>query len=223
MSKEQRELEVLKQIYKEPVVTIKHIDKPDFVIEGQDEKFGVEITDYYYNDSSARLKNMPGYIERILNSNDDSVLDKRDKGLISKTTLYLMDTRDNQYKYVGDNVALKYDKDLSWDEDPDYVSVEERLIEIINDKDSKSNEYEKLDYCELFIQDREGYFAKDNNRQISLYNSDSILNAVANSNFKRVYLFSGNTLNIIGDKPIENMLKYNMIDNVSSKGDVNHE
>ena len=223
MNKKQREMEVLKKIYKEPIVKINHTDKPDFIIDGDNERFGVEITDYYYNDSSARLKNQPGYFNEIIKSDNDSILNKKDRGLITREAIYIKDTTDDKYKFLVDTVGLKYNDRYDYNIEPSYEDVEKQLIDRIQEKNEKSKEYEKLDYYELFIQDREKYFAKNRNRQIRLYNSKLLLNAITKSKFKRVYLFSGDVLSIIGDNPSENMLKYNMIDNASSEGDVSHE
>ena len=75
-----------------------------------------------------------------------------------------------------------------------------------------------MDYYELFIQDRENYFASDTQRQLCLYNSQLLLDVVAQSRYKRVYIFSGKVLCTIGYNPNENLVKYGMIDDCD-KGD----
>jgi predicted ribosome quality control (RQC) complex YloA/Tae2 family protein len=59
---------------------------------------------------------------------------------------------------------------------------------------------------ELFIEDKEGYVAK---HLIDLQRSNEIQTKVAESNYKRVYIFSDEYLCIIGQNAGENMEKYN--------------
>lgn len=82
--KKNKEYQILRKIYTNKKIKIKPSEEPDFIIEFENEKFGVEITEYYYNEASARLKNYKGYIEKILKSDSSNILDKRDKGIIEK-------------------------------------------------------------------------------------------------------------------------------------------
>lgn len=218
MSKKDRELLVLKEIYQDGKVVITESEQPDFIINGIDEQFGVEITDYYYNESSARLKNKPGYFESIINSPDNTILTQRDKGAITKQSIYVKDSNDDKYKFLLDSVGVKYNEHYDYGVDPTYEDVENQLIDIINVKSVKANDYQKLDYYELFIQDRENYFARDSQRQLRLNNSKTLLDVVAQSNYKRVYIFSEKVLCIIGYNPNENLAKYEMFAD-SNKGD----
>lgn len=63
-----------------------------------------------------------------------------------------------------------------------------------------------IQYLELFIEDKEDYLAKHLNE---LNNSDTIMEAVNKSIFKRIYFFSGKYLFILGTNPCENMKKFN--------------
>lgn len=211
MNKKEQELIILKQVYKKDKVEITESEKPDFIINGIKERFGVEITEYYYNESSARLKNKSGYFDKIIKSKDDSVLTKKDKGLITREAIYIKDTTDDKFKFVMDTVGLKYNDKYEFNVEPAYEDVEKQLIDRIEEKNEKAKEYKKLDYYELFIQDKENYFGKNSNRLEQLKNSKLLLDAIYKSNYKRLYIFSNNHLCIIGEKPNENMLKYGMV------------
>ena len=41
-------------------------EKPDFTVKNADGEFGVEITEFYFSQSEARIKNIPGYFQEIL-------------------------------------------------------------------------------------------------------------------------------------------------------------
>ena len=218
MSKKDKELMVLKQIYQDDKVVITKSECPDFIINGINEKFGVEITDYYYNESSARLKNKPGYFESIINSSDNTILTQRDKGIITKQAIFVKEPNEEKYKFLLDTIGIKYNENYDYGVNPIYKDVERQLIDIINEKSIRAENYQKMDYYELFIQDRENYFASDTQRQLCLYNSQLLLDVVAQSRYKRVYIFSGKVLCTIGYNPNENLVKYGMIDDCD-KGD----
>lgn len=212
MSKKEKELLVLKNIYYDNKITIISSEQPDFIIDGINEKFGVEVTDYYYNESSARLKNKPEYFESIINSDDSSVLTKKDKDFITKLAIYVKDSKDDKYKLLSTVVGLKYNDKYEYNDIPSYEDVEKQIIDIINKKNQKALNYKKLDYYELFIQDKENYFAINKQCLSKLKNSKLILDNIIKSKFKRVYIFSKNLLCIVGVKPTENMIKYNIFE-----------
>lgn len=207
MTKKNKEYKILKKIYNSKRIAITDYEKPDFIIEADNTKFGVEVTEFYLNESVARLINYKGYKEKILNSNDNKVLDKRDIGVLSRHELYVLDKVDNQYKFLFDFVAVKYDDGLNFHSKPTYELVENKIIDIINIKNNKANDYEKHDYTELIIQGMESiseeYIKK-------LLVSQKILDMVDNSFFKRVYLLIGKYLIVYGENPNENIELYNV-------------
>lgn len=212
MSKKNKEFKTLKKIYNSKKITIKDYEKPDFIIEVNNIKFGVEVTEFYLNESVARLINYKGYKEKILNSNDNKVLDKRDIGVLSCHELYVLDKMDNQYKIFFDFVAVRYDDNLNFHSKPTYSFVENKIIDIINIKNNKASDYEKFDYIELIIQSMES-ISEEYIKKLLL--SEKILDIVDNSFFKRVYLLIGKYLIVYGENPKENIELYNV------SGDVN--
>ena len=207
MSKKNKEYKILKKIYNSKRIVITDYEKPDFIIEADNTKFGVEVTEFYLTESVARLINYKGYKEKILNSNDNKVLDKRDIGVLSRHELYVLDKVDNQYKFLFDFVAVKYDDGLNFHSKPTYELVENKIIDIINIKNNKANDYEKHDYTELIIQGMES-ISEENIKKLLV--SQKILDMVDNSFFKRVYLLIGKYLIVYGENPNENIELYNV-------------
>lgn len=141
--KKHKEYQILKKIYDSKKITIQPSEKPDFIIGSGKERFGVEITEYYYNESSARLKNYKGYGDKILNSNPVNVLDKRDKETIHKIGLYVKAPEQNKYDFFMNVIQLQYNEFYLPGQEPKFKDVENQIINIIRNKDKKSANYEK--------------------------------------------------------------------------------
>ena len=185
--KKHKEYLILKKLYNKEGLNIEPSESPDFVIESSDDRFGVEITEYYYNESSARLKNYKGYSEKILKSDSSKILDKRDKGFITKTSLFIKDPKDCEYKFLMNTIQLKYNDNYDMGEAPQFKDVENQILDIIETKNKKSFNYKKcVSYIELFINDKEDFIEKHIHE---LNDSIRILNKVNKSRFKRVYFF----------------------------------
>lgn len=166
-------------------------EKPDFVLEdlSTKEQFGVEITDMYYSQYSAMLKEIPNFISDSLNNG----IPRRAQGELNVHQLYV--DINNKWTYLGDTIGHKFKK---YD---DYIN---RLIETINLKGEKAKKYKKLDYFELFIDDKEKYlFFKNINELSYLEKSSKLIEAILNSPYKRIYFFTvinrENVLLIFGD------------------------
>jgi hypothetical protein len=72
MDKKQNEQDVLTLVYNESeYAEIISSENPDFQIRhnGQDSYFGVEITEFYFSESSARMRNIPNYFNEIIDHN----------------------------------------------------------------------------------------------------------------------------------------------------------
>lgn len=205
--KKQKEKNIVINIYNSSEIIIKDSEQPDFIIESSSEKFGVEVTELYLSESEARLNNYSGYKEKILNSNDNSVLDKRDVGTLSKQEVYMLNNITNEWIFLFDFVHVKYDDNKTFHSKPSYDFIENKIIETIDIKDNKAEKYQKSDYNELLIN-----CPTDIPESIikKLYTSQKIFEKVNNSKFKRVYLLSEKYLCIYGDNPRENLEKYNV-------------
>lgn len=141
--KKNKEYQLLNKIYNSEKIRIEKSESPDFIIHTKTSEFGVEITRFYYSETSARLKNMNEYIANILRSDTNNVLDKRDKGLIVKAKVYMKSSNEDAYKYLGETVTFKYNDSYIPFQNPKFEDIENRVLEIINKKTKKSKKYKK--------------------------------------------------------------------------------
>ena len=206
MNKKEKEKKILSCIYNSDEIHIEESEHPDFIIKAAKETFGVEITEFYYNETTARLINFKGYKERIMNSENSSILDKSDIGKVSKNKLYLFDKCRNEWIFLTDYIGIKYSDKLRMNEIPYYNEIEKRICSIIKHKNLKAKKYKRLDYLELIILDKEKI---EMNSLKKLSTSKNILDIVIHSAFRRLYLLSGEYLCVFGIKPSENVMKYN--------------
>ncbi len=185
-----KEREILELVYRGEknykIIDDEETEKPDFIVKNikTDELFGVEITNLYYNPTSAKLKNISGY------SNDlQKKVPKSDKKYVSTHKIYL-DVGNGDYAYLTDRICLKNHTM------EDYIDVIEKTI--LNKQDKSKNYNPDLSYLELFIMDRENYFEFKNIENLKyILNSPKINKAIDESNFRRVYFFT-----IINNKKI---------------------
>ncbi len=80
-------------------------EKPDFILRRNNGiEFGVEVTELYYNETSARLKKRPKYVEDIKRGE----IDKRDIKLLHVNSLYLDIGNDNEpdYQFLFNNFTI---------------------------------------------------------------------------------------------------------------------
>lgn len=137
--KKNKEYQLLNKIYNSEKIRIEKSESPDFIIHTKTSEFGVEITEFYYSETSARLKNRNEYIDNIWRND----IDKRDRGLIIKPKVYMKSANEDVYKYLGETVAFKYNDSYIPFQKPKFEDVENRVLEIINKKTQKSKKYKK--------------------------------------------------------------------------------
>lgn len=194
MNKKENELNIVKIIYNEKEYKYNeengyNQEKPDFVLQKSNgEKFGVEVTELYYDETSARLKKRPRYVEDIKRGE----IDKRDIKPLHVTSLYLDIGNDNEpdYQFLFNNFTI-----------PQYTEndFKKALINRLEEKRNKSKEYERnLEYIELVIYDTESFFydySEEKTINFLKQNSD-ILKLIEQTIFKNVYIMT-----IINKKP----------------------
>lgn len=208
-----KELSILKKIYNLSKIKYEVFEKPDFILKNYKTNFGVEICELYLNNTIARVINYDGYLEKILNSNDTSILDKNDIGNIKKSKLYIWNEEIRKYCFLIDVISVKNDYNLDFHSEPSYELVEKKVIDIINKKHKKSLFYIPLEYYELIIQSMQVLPEKYIER---LCKSDRIIEAIRNSRFKRMYLLINNCLCVYGENIVEN-IKFSIIGGASSE------
>lgn len=194
MNKKEREYNIVRMIYNENEYKYNeengyNQEKPDFILQrGNEEKFGVEVTELYYNETSARLKNRKNYPEDIRRGKTDKNDIKPLK--IVNTYLNIGDSNENNYQFFYSSYTLpKYTED----------DFKKALIKRIKEKTEKSKAYIKdLKYIELIIFDSECFFYNytENNALKYLNNNTYILDLIRKTIFKKVYIIT-----ILNGKP----------------------
>lgn len=184
VEKKEKEKIVLRKIYNEKNKNeYKLIDdtseKPDFIMKNlkNDDVFGVEVTNMYYDEFSARLKEIPNYVGEMIKNG----IPRKATGILNKHQLYI--EIDKSWHYIGETIGESFKK---YD---DYINA---LINTINTKSVKAKKYNNsLKYIELFINDRENYLAFKDVKHLSyLENSEELKQAINKSPFKRIYFFT---------------------------------
>ena len=184
--KDKKELEkqVLNKIYNdgnksEYALIDDKTEKPDFIMKDlkNGELFGVEVTDMYYNQFSAMLKQKPEVVYDMLKNG----IYRKAQGILNKQQLYI--ELGNSWHYIGDTIDEAFKK---YD---DYINA---LVTTIQEKNKKIMNYNKdLSYCELFINDKENFLAFKNVGQLAYLEKSEKLNKVMNNSpFKRIYFFT---------------------------------
>jgi hypothetical protein len=179
--KKGRELEVVKKVYVRAEEFIKSTDqeKPDFLLDGfpKGTLLGVEVTELYQNESSARLKRIPGYADLIYDTR--KFRHKDDPGRLIPDEFDLLDEMGNTVQVLKG----------VWQNLP---SVNEfiNLVEgVIQEKVGKLANYTKdAAYNILLISDTEGYFGgtKLTDLYASLF-SPKLETALFEAGFREVY------------------------------------
>lgn len=184
--KKESEIRILKMIFGDKV-NFRESEQPDFILEyGKGIEYGVEITELFYNGTSARLKN-DKYINDLLVENKYWHKEDRKKELIKDITYY---AQDNGYSPVEMQAVF-----IPQHSHRDYY---DSLLQAIKEKNSKLCKYDPSirGNCILIIYDRETPFKKTDTFPIIPANlSDTIRRSeyeeifiVTNINGKDIYL-----------------------------------
>jgi len=97
VKKAEKELEILKLIYDlSKYKRVAKSEKPDFILylPVRDYRFGVEISEFYFSESDARLRNIPNYVTEILNKNAYRHKDDRKELKVQDATLISQDKKE---------------------------------------------------------------------------------------------------------------------------------
>jgi hypothetical protein len=141
-----REKDILKMVYdNNQIDEIINNENPDFKIKkkSQEKFFGVEVTEFYYSELSARMKNIPKYISDIINNKQ--YRHKKDRKALEVKTFTLQ----------SDN---KPDKQLEGiiQEIPPVTEYVRMVVDIIENKSKRIQDYVKgLNHVNLIILDTE--------------------------------------------------------------------
>jgi hypothetical protein len=180
--KAQYEIDALLCVYDKSKYTPFGIERPDFKLIRREDLYsiGVEVTRLYFNESTARIKNIPYYSEEIIMTGKFRQGDERFLRVDSIELLEQLD--ENGKPRVLTGVLFTHPTP------EDFLKI---LSEAIRRKESKykifTHGYKKL---ELIIKDEEGYFGSTDTYGISnTIFKDTLLNlAIQMSCFNEIYL-----------------------------------
>lgn len=182
MNKKEKEKYILNMIFSSKGIEILETEEPDFIITDNNKKlvFGVEITEFFVDDCYARLQNIPSYFSDVIN-----------KG---------------KYYKKGDNKKLPAEKvkiinkDVSESEEisaiitdvPSRDNYSKKLIQRIEDKNSKINNYrKKTDTHYLIIFDNQNCLSPRTTSDLyeTIFTLD-LSKAIINSDFKEIFFIT---------------------------------
>ena len=180
--KKKRELDIVRMIYREDHNPIKedHAENPDFLLFNVFKKyvFGVEITELYRNESSARLKKIAGYVDELVEHG--KYRHKDDIGELTVDEIEILDEAGNTTSAFK-GVMQKL---------PDLAEFVGILESYIREKEEKLAHYStEARFHNLLIYDTEDYFAslKIEDLYGSIFNG-SVQQAIQYSRFREIYL-----------------------------------
>jgi len=183
MKKTQREWSLLDYIYKDiPGIEIEKTDKPDFTIKHKNDKFsfGVEVTEFYFSESSARLRNIPEYLEEIFDRKSYRHKDDKEALKLGKITI-ISEEGDRKEDTTG--VIQKL---------PGITKYLEKIGLIIKTKNKKFHEYDKyLNHINLILYDTENYLFSIQHKNFSkIFFTEDITESIVKSEFREIYFIT---------------------------------
>ncbi|OGL21558.1 hypothetical protein A2707_06000 [Candidatus Saccharibacteria bacterium RIFCSPHIGHO2_01_FULL_45_15] len=177
-SKKQRELISFRQVFQlNDYPNIKQDDKPDFVVSHNGILFGVEVTEYYQDQTSADYANVPNYMNNILD--DESMIKRKDRGKLEKVRV--------GFEMGG---VPMYTQDAVYRQSQPIQDRLKKLNDIINAKITSMQEYkmDDLEFVELIIHDQGDLFGGESGREIYRYLSELSQSPLEGLPYRRIYI-----------------------------------
>ncbi len=176
-----QEEKILLKVYdKEKYKYIKKREEPDFEIkQNGGYKFGVEITEFYFTESNARMKNIPHYFNEILSHK--KYRHKKDKKILEVKEFTLQAKGKPDEKISG--IIQELPKPI------EYIKIICNQIEM---KNSKIENYDnKLGHINLIIYDTENrLFEIKKDDFYKYFFTDNLVNTIKKSLFREIYLIT---------------------------------
>ena len=182
-TKHQNEIDAINGVYDKSKYSAYGIKRPDFKLIRKEDFYtvGAEVTRMYFNEATARLKNIPTYREEILTSNRYRQKDYKYLKTDSITFPEKLDDSGNPIKFP----VVMY----IHPQPPEFLEI---LKNRILDKETKYSKFtHTFNKLELIIKDEEDYFVSITINDFSnLIFKDSVLNnSIQFSRFNEIYLF----------------------------------
>lgn len=178
-AKKSKELKQLRRVCsKDKYPNVVASENPDFIVDNGN-KFGVELVEYYQDDSSGRFANVPNYLNRLV---DDGFIHPRDKGIIEVVEPQV-EVSPGVWHSLG---KASYKPILSADERI------KRLILLIDAKHKKYKNYDRsLAWIDLLVIDKGDLYSGTEKRQTKQYLRDlQKNNPQLSSPFKNIYIYT---------------------------------
>lgn len=174
-----REISILNMVYSvEDKDEIIEGEKPDFRIRNKNQKtfFGIEITEFYYSESDARLQNLPNYFVEILDTK--KYRHKDDKVVLKVDSLTVQS--DDKPDIVTDGILREY---------PSLIQHSQMVAKTINSKDQKLKLYDSgLSHINLIILDNTARFRLMPHSQFyTNFFTKDLKTVLFNSTFREVF------------------------------------
>jgi hypothetical protein len=181
-SKKDRELDIVRMVYSLVDNPAKegHDENPDFLLYCVLKKyvFGVEVTELYRNQASARLKNIPGYVDHLVEGGSHK--HKDDEGELIPDEFEIFDEEGNLKARVK---GVRQDL-------PQLQEFVELVENCISEKNNKFSHYSyEAKFHNLLIYDREAYFGGLKLEDFySSFFQDTLYDTIQKSPFREIYL-----------------------------------
>lgn len=180
--KKEVEIQILKRMFGEDIV-YEESEQPDFILKyGENVKHGVEITELYYDGTSARIKN-GRYIKELLEEKKYWHKDDKKKLNVQDVTYY---SQEKGYSPIQLPMVFLPKYNIR-----DYAKSLKNTIDMKNRKLKKyCSDISKN--CMLVIYDKENPFEKLQEKDIAkrLFVAD-LSKAIRESNYQEIYLVTG--------------------------------
>jgi len=181
--KSKKERRILNYLYKDNTnLEIIDNDKPDFKLKHKDEKsyFGVEVTEFYFTESSARLQNIPDYIGDLLDEKKYRHKDDKKELEIKKVSII---SKNGQKKGEPEAIIYKI---------PGLSYYQKKITQIIRNKNQKYGDYDKtLTHINLIIYDEEKFlFSIKLKNFYKMFFSEDLIKSIIASEFREIYFIT---------------------------------
>lgn len=184
------ERKILNMIFTEEEYLIVDSEEPDFILTNKkyEATFGVEITESYKDEANARLMHRKGYIDIIIDPDDNEHKGKANKGDREKLPVHELTVLNDDNTY-GDTIKAIVSKARHPNE------VGNTLLKCIEKKENKLENYKKqVGDNYLIIYDMEGFLYGENSDRIYNYiRNKSLFKMLTQSKFKEIYVITEST------------------------------
>lgn len=181
-SKNKIEIDILKKVFPFDEIEFEKSEQPDFILKYKTGNIiGAEVTELYFDETSARLKNVDGYVSNLINNKKFLHKDDKKKLNVDEITYF---QKDNLDKPIKMNALFLPKYTLS--------SYHKAIHSRIKDKNDKIRKYDKnVQQCNLVICDRENKLEKVQLKDFNKnFFSKELIDEINSSTFDEIYFIT---------------------------------